>query len=69
MSDEEFEDDESDLDVDYDVTKLSDKEIDEKLTNVNMSIDVDVEHLAMKNAEQDYLYTEKNKRFAESQKK
>jgi len=68
-SDEDFEDVESDLDVDYDVTKLSDKEINEKLSSANISIDIYIEELAVKNAEVDYLYEEKNGRYHKSQKK
>lgn len=67
--DEDFEDDETDLDVDYDVTKLTDKEIDEKLSSANITIDIFIEELAVKNAEVDYLYTEKNGRYHKTKKK
>ncbi len=67
--DEDFEDDESDLDVDYDVTRLTDKEIKEKLTSANIAVDIYIEELNVKNAEVDYLYTEQNSRYQKSQKK
>ena len=64
-NDEDFED----LDIDYNVKDLSDEEIEKKLSDLMNKMDPMEDELATMGAEQEYLYFEKNKRFAERKKK
>ena len=63
-----IEDEDSDLDVDYNAENLSDEEIEKKLLDLSMEIDASTENLSSANAEQDYLFAEKNKRYAGKKK-
>ena len=63
--DEDFED----LDLDYSVKDLSDEEIEKKLSDLMNKMDPMEDELATMSVEQEYLYHEKNRRFAERKKK
>ena len=64
-NDEDFED----LDIDYNVKDLTDKELEKKLSDLMSKMDPMEDELATMSVEQEYLYFEKNKRFAERTKK
>jgi len=50
----------------YNVEKLSNKEISDKLGKVNSDLDYHNDAVGILSNEQEYLYDEKNKRYAES---
>ena len=50
----------------YEVKKLTDKEIEKKLFHVNSDLDFHQAKVEDLSEEQDYLYEEKNKRYAKS---
>ena len=49
----------------YDVAKLSDKELSDKLGKVNSDLDYHNDVVGILSEEQSYLYDEKNKRYAD----